>query len=288
MKKFKKYVSHLVIFFSWKIRFLIVSLALTSCNTQISQPLNSNNNLKQNFEVKYIAGNEFEIYSAQTQMTENPVLTIYLEGDGFAWKSRTKLSDDPTPKNPVALKLAIKANKPDTIYLARPCQYGAKHGGKKCSNVYWSSHRFSDEIVEAVSSGISKFKKEHKKKDIKLIGFSGGGAIAVLLAARRDDVSAVFTVAGNLNSKMIMEQHGVSPLVGSLEPLDFAFDIRNIPQIHFYGEKDKIISPDIAKSFLKASGFSDCVQIIPVKNASHNKRWQNNWQQLSVFEPNCY
>tara|TARA_B100000900_G_scaffold232880_1_gene197716 strand:- start:294 stop:1091 length:798 start_codon:yes stop_codon:yes gene_type:complete len=265
-----------------------VSLALTSCNTQISQPLSSNNNLKRSFEVNYITGNEFEIYSAQTQMTKNPVLTVYLEGDGFAWKSRTKLSDDPTPKNPIALKLAIKANKPDTIYLARPCQYGAKHAGKKCSNVYWSSHRFSDEIVEAVSSGITKLKKENKKKQIKLVGFSGGAAIAVLIAARRDDVSAVFTVAGNLNSKMIMEQHGVSPLVGSLEPLDFAFDIRNIPQIHFYGEKDKIISSDITKSFFKASGFSNCVQIIPVKNASHNKQWQNNWQKISNFEPKCY
>ena len=79
MKKFLKYVSHLIIFFSWKIRLLIVSLALTSCNTQISQPLSSNNNLKRSFEVNYITGNEFEIYSAQTQMTKNPVLTVYLE-----------------------------------------------------------------------------------------------------------------------------------------------------------------------------------------------------------------
>ena len=71
-----------------------MSLALTSCNTQISQSLNSNNNLKQNFEVKYIAGNEFEIYAAQTQMTKNPVLTIYLEGDESTFTTGNTFSVD--------------------------------------------------------------------------------------------------------------------------------------------------------------------------------------------------
>ena len=66
-----------------------------------------------------------------------------------------KAFDDPTPKNPVALKLAIKANKPDTIYLARP--FGTKHRGKMFECLLVKS-RFSDEIVEAVSSGISNLK----------------------------------------------------------------------------------------------------------------------------------
>jgi hypothetical protein len=33
-------------------------------------------------------------------------LRVYIEGDGFAWKSRTQPSGNPTPHNPVALKLA--------------------------------------------------------------------------------------------------------------------------------------------------------------------------------------
>ena len=199
-----------------------ITLALTSCNTQVAQSIRSNENQHQNLKVKYINGGEFEIYSAQSQMSENPVLTFYLEGDGFAWKSRTKLSDDPTPKNAVALKLAIKENKPDTIYLARPCQYGGKHLGKKCSHIYWSSHRYSPEIIEAVSRTITILKNNNNKTTVRLIGYSGGAAIAVLVAARRDDVGAIYTVAGNLNSKLIMERHQVSALKGSLEPLDVA------------------------------------------------------------------
>ena len=59
--------------------FLIITLALTSCNTQVAQSIRSNENQHQNLKVKYINGGEFEIYSAQSQMSENPVLTFYLE-----------------------------------------------------------------------------------------------------------------------------------------------------------------------------------------------------------------
>ena len=59
--------------------FLIITLALTSCNTRVSQSISSNENLPQSLKVKYINGGEFEIYSAQSQMSENPVLTFYLE-----------------------------------------------------------------------------------------------------------------------------------------------------------------------------------------------------------------
>ena len=288
MKKIKKYKTQLANFFSWRYLFLIITLALTSCNTQVAQSIRSNKNQHQNLKVKYINGSEFEIYSAQSQMSENPVLTFYLEGDGFAWKSRTKLSDDPTPKNAVALKLAIKENKPDTIYLARPCQYGGKHLGKKCSQIYWSSHRYSPEIIESVSRAITILKNNNNKTTIRLIGFSGGGAIAVLVAARRNDVDAIYTVAGNLNSKLIMERHQVSALKGSLEPLDVAEQISHIPQIHFYGEKDKIVFPEVAYSFFNASGSSSCMKITSVKGMRHLGGWARKWRALVQKEPGCF
>ncbi|MGA1373146.1 MAG: alpha/beta hydrolase, partial [Pseudomonadales bacterium] len=34
-------------------------------------------------------------------------LTIYIEGDGFAWATASQPSTDPTPINPVALRLAL-------------------------------------------------------------------------------------------------------------------------------------------------------------------------------------
>ena len=36
-----------------------------------------------------------------------PVLTVYLEGDGFAWATPSRPSFNPTPGDPVGLKLAL-------------------------------------------------------------------------------------------------------------------------------------------------------------------------------------
>ena len=41
--------------------------------------------------------------------------------------------------------------------------------------------------------------KENRIKGIHLIGYSGGGAIAVLTASRREDVLSVRTIAANLD-----------------------------------------------------------------------------------------
>ena len=36
-----------------------------------------------------------------------PHLTVYIEGDGFAWITGSQPSDDPTPRDPLALRLAL-------------------------------------------------------------------------------------------------------------------------------------------------------------------------------------
>ena len=50
-------------------------------------------------------------------------LTIYIEGDGQAWLTRTQPSLNPTPRNPLALRLAALDKSENVVYLARPCQY---------------------------------------------------------------------------------------------------------------------------------------------------------------------
>jgi pimeloyl-ACP methyl ester carboxylesterase len=53
---------------------------------------------------------------------------------------------------------------------------------------------------------------------LTLVGYSGGGTIAVLLAARRSDVAEVITVAANLDVGYWTQRDGLSPLTGSLDP----------------------------------------------------------------------
>ena len=57
-------------------------------------------------EKHFIQTQTFDL-AAWIKPTAKPdLLTVYIEGDGLAWISRTRLSADPTPKNPLAMKLA--------------------------------------------------------------------------------------------------------------------------------------------------------------------------------------
>lgn len=72
--------------------------------------------------------------------SHSKILRVYIEGDGHAWESRTRPSTNPTPRNPVALRLAMADPGADTVlYLARPCQYVQGEDRRQCSNRYWTS-----------------------------------------------------------------------------------------------------------------------------------------------------
>jgi pimeloyl-ACP methyl ester carboxylesterase len=204
------------------------------------------------------------------------MLNIYIEGDGRAWLNKHTLSDDPTPSNPVALKLAVADQGGNIAYIARPGQYQRV----SCDAKYWSASRFAPEVITSMDQAIDQLKAGSGAKAVALTGYSGGGAIAVLVAARRADVVALRTVAGNLNTTAWCAYHHVSQLDGSLNPLDAAFKTANIPQRHFIGNKDKIMPAIIAESFVKAEGDKDASRITRVKSASHNEGWEGQWKEL--------
>ena len=52
--------------------------------------------------------------------------------------------------------------------------------------------------------------KKYQAGKIELVGYSGGGAVALLLAVRRHDIVSVRTVAGNLNPEAVNQYHKVS------------------------------------------------------------------------------
>ena len=72
-------------------------------------------------EPSVLALSPFAIQSYRRGAGED--VTIYIEGDGFAWVSRRQPSTNPTPVNPLALRLAATDPSPAVAYLARPCQY---------------------------------------------------------------------------------------------------------------------------------------------------------------------
>lgn len=128
------------------------------------------------------------------------VLRVYIEGDGHAWQSRTRPSADPTPHNPVGLRLALADPSPaPLLYLARPCQYARGEVLRHCATRYWTSARLSEEVISSLDAAVSAAKAHSGARHVALVGFSGGGGAAALLAARRRDVVFLGSVAGNLH-----------------------------------------------------------------------------------------
>lgn len=204
-------------------------------------------------------------------------LHVYIEGDGLAWLSRTRPSDDPTPTNPVALTLARSDHSPDPVlYLARPCQYVEDDERRMCSQKYWTSARFAPKVVQSLDEAISEAMTLTKASKVALIGFSGGGGLAALLAARRHDVTFLGTVAGNLDHASWTKMHNVSPLSNSLNPIDVAKQVKNLPQRHLSSPGDSIVPPQISQEFCQAIEKPEACEQTP--DMAHNGPWEKVWR----------
>lgn len=204
------------------------------------------------------------------------VLHIYIEGDGFAWSSRTRPSTDPTPKNPVGLRLAQAdpASGP-ILYLARPCQYVTGDDVRMCSPKDWTSARLSPVVLQSLHEAINMAKQRTGVKKIALVGYSGGGGAAALLAAQRTDVVFLGTVAGNLDHASWTRLHNVSPLHASLNPLDMASQLKGLPQRHMSGGNDDIVPPEISRRFCER--VEDTSACVVVSGIAHEGSWERVW-----------
>ena len=226
---------------------------------------------------------DFSLYAAYRFTKPNGLLNVYIEGDGRSWVSRYQLSSDPTPINPVALRLAIiqaEQSKDDNIaWLARPCQYQANRLDFSCDPKYWSSHRFAQKVVDATNVAIDKLMQKSGANKVRLIGFSGGGAVAVLVAAKRDDVDSLVTIAGNLDHQQVNDYHHVSSLTGSLNPKDIATKLKSIPQMHFIGRNDEVIPIEISRDFISIQKGTCAKQVI-VAGVEHINGWKTQWPDL--------
>ena len=201
-------------------------------------------------------------------------LVVYIEGDGRAWRYGRTPPRDPTPLSPLALKLAARDPRPAVLYLARPCQYTAP--GSTCASRYWSSHRFAAEVVAAVNGAVGAAMAELGARRVELIGYSGGGVVAALVAARRTDVSRLMTVASPLDHAAWTRFHEVSPLAGSLDPVPLA----GLPQRHFVGAEDPIVPPRLVADFL---GGRD--NLVTIAGFGHDCCWVDAWPGLLAGAP---
>ncbi len=233
------------------------------------------------WKVMLLSGDQFTLASyVPDSPVKNDTLTIYIEGDGFAWRTRSQPSDDPTPLNPIALKMALQHNNGNVAYLARPCQYVSHNDAKGCAVTYWTDRRFAPEVITATNLAISQLKNHFEAKHLELVGYSGGGAVAALVAAKRQDVVLLVTVAGNLDHLAWTKLHHVPPLKGSLNAADEWESLQKISQIHYVGGKDRNISLQVINSYLARFPYDQRPTVKVIDDFDHGCCWAEQWQEL--------
>lgn len=207
-------------------------------------------------------------------------LTVYLEGDGLAWQTGTQPSDNPTPRNPVALALALQHQHGAVAYLARPCQNVSTSDWGMCNPADWTHARYAPEVVAAMNEAVSSLKARAQVQHLVLVGYSGGGAIATLLAAERSDVVRLVTVAANLDTDAWTAGHGLLPLSGSLNPAERWSALQHLTQLHLVGAQDTVVPRSVAQAFVQRFPAAKQPMVRLVDGADHSCCWAQLWPLL--------
>ena len=267
-------------------RLLLLLLLLTAC-TSLPTPEDRQSHAEalarhQHWSPVRLDGGRFSLLAYVPEYIRPAEhLSIYIEGDGLAWISASRASTDPTPRNPLALKLALAQPEGNAVYLARPCQYQSSNETVDCPQRYWTEERFAPEVIEASNRAVDQLKVRFGAERLTLVGYSGGAAVAALIAARRADVERLITVAGNLDHRAWTTRHRLAPLTGSLNPAADAIPaLSRIAQWHFVGDQDRIIPPELVQGFAERFPAGKQPRVIEHGEFDHHCCWAEAWPGL--------
>jgi len=202
-------------------------------------------------------------------------LHVYLGGDGLPWLNLITISEDPTPRNALVLQLMQKDKRP-SVFLGRPCYQGLAQT-PPCDYLMWTSGRYSDAIIESMTDALGQIIKNRSISRVTLIGFSGGGTLAILLAHNIAQTTTVVTIAGNLDTEAWVHLHNYSPLSESNNPATLPPLPKHIQQIHLQGGRDKNIPAHITSAFIQRQYKTD---VINFPQADHDCCWLKHWPAI--------
>lgn len=219
---------------------------------------------------------------------DSDVLHVYIEGDGRPWIENRYIAKDPSPENPLALRLMMRDPK-NSLYLGRPCYFtryrsGDRGGDTSCRPAFWTSARYSERVVESMVATLEAFIERNTYSKVVLIGYSGGGTIAYLMAGRTGKINRVITVAANLDHSAWTRYHNYSPLQDSLEPIATSIP-QSVGQLHLRGGRDRNVPGSVLKKFMTG----DTARWITFSDYSHACCWEKNWPDiLAAFVDDAY
>lgn len=259
---------------------LLMALALTGCT--VSRHAEAPR-LAQGagWDWRILPAGPFDLAVASSRRGGGDTLTAYIEGDGLAYVRPHQPALDPTPTDPVALRLALAdPGMAPVAWIARPCQYTLPEHGRGCHSAAWRDRRYAPEVLDSISAALDALKQASGARRLVLVGYSGGGALAVLLAARRGDVTRIVTVAADLDLAYWLRRDALSPLTGSLDPADAAPRVKDIPQVHFAGSDDRVVGSDVTRAYLARLPPGAPARLIEIPGFTHACCWARDWPSL--------
>ncbi len=267
---------------SWCRAFVIVFAAtiLSSCRLiALDRAAVSELADARGFQARQIQAGDFKLLVLYRGLKTDSRLTVYFEGDGFAFRRKTLPSKDPTPKNPLAMDLALSDDSAAVAYIARPCQYLDDKDLELCSARYWTTHRYAEEVLDSISHAVDWLLAQRpatSHQPLDLVGYSGGGAIAALLAARRDDVRSLVTLSANLDLDRWTSELELTPFIYSLNPADQGDELRTLHQLHLVGDDDDRVPPYVAESYARQVA-GEHIQVEHHADFDHSCCWLDLW-----------
>ena len=202
-------------------------------------------------------------------------LHVYLEGDGRPWLTRHQVASDPTGRDLLALRLMAR-DPLASIYVGRPCYHGLATD-RGCQPWWWTHGRYSPEVVRTLVAAIKGILPPRPLARITLIGYSGGGVLALLIAPHLEGVVQVITIAANLDTDAWAEYHGYSPLSGSLNPARQAPLDEDIRQLHLIGNQDARVPLASLTAYL-ARNPRATLRVLP--GFDHRCCWVEQWPDI--------
>lgn len=253
-------------------RIVLLALALAGC----ASPAARIDGLAAGWglEPAWIEGDGFQhrVYRKPGPAAAGP-LHVYIEHDGLPWRTETAVSADPTPRDPLMLRL-MRQDPAASLYLGRPCYFGTARA-PGCSPLMWTHARYSVQTVDSMLAALDRLLGP--EQDVVFIGYSGGGALALLLAERHPRTRAVLTLAGNLDIAAWARHHRYTPLSRSLNPADRPPLPPHILQRHYLGGTDRHVPPAVVARFTAARRPGEVV-VLP--QFDHVCCWADRWADI--------
>ncbi|WP_150276645.1 PGAP1-like alpha/beta domain-containing protein [Halopseudomonas salina] len=192
---------------------------------------------------------------------------VFIEGDGRPWRAGGRVvSEDPTPKRLLALGWMREVPGP-VLYLGRPC-YFTTEANPSCDPLLWTYGRYSELVVQSMAAGLQDWLRHRPHiTSVTLVGHSGGGVLALLLAEGVPVVNEVVAVSTPVDIDVWTGMHRYTPLFASLNPARQQSWRKGVLRRLYFGQNDRQVPPE---AFIRAARDLPGAMVRVVEGADHD------------------